>query len=347
MKRRDFITRMAVAPLMIGGAWGASSVPQSLTYSQVPKRRLPLSLGASEQKLFKLLDDQSDGCHLFGAPVMSKICGGQPAWVNIIGRFDSFTRTKRSLFAFGAEPVSTPEMPTSFIKFRYAGQVYNVVDGELDSFCQSAFFSARQHRLPFAHGFLLYDPRRRELHDPCEAVATVNPTPFKLIAQPPTPVDAFDWVLSGWFESRFLGLKASGDLPALEVAALDCEEGTQQARFVVERVMNYFPEIVDHLGQDVARRVAGSKLVCQAMREGLGVDFQRAYAAFESGVSREANSGARFIAVLRNHLGTAGQSPVEDGDLYRFMAQNNFAFRRPEWLGPNGGGGAFSAGALA
>ena len=170
MKRRDFIARMAVAPLIAGGAWRAEAIPQSLTYRQSPKRRLRLALGEAEQKLLAFLEKQSLGCQLFGAPVMSRICGGQPAWINLIGEFDSFTRTKRELFAFGAEPVSTPEMPPTFIKFRYQGQVFNVVDGDLDSFCQSAFFSARQQKLPFAHGFLVYDPRRSALHDPCDAL---------------------------------------------------------------------------------------------------------------------------------------------------------------------------------
>ena len=266
MKRSDFLTRMAVAPLFVGGGWRLSAVPESLTYQQVPKRKLKLPLTDSEQKLVQFLGTKADGCHLFGAPVMGKLCGGVPAWLNIIGNFDSFSQTKRALFAFGVEPVSTPEMPTSFVKFRYGGQVFNVVDGNLDSFCQSAFFSARQHRLPFAHGFLLFDPRRGELHDPCHAVDGETPQPFKLIAQPPTPVDAFDWLLSGWFESRFLGLKPGGNLPELEAAVLDCDSGNGQGRFVAERVFAERRE-TDFLAVTFLTWASAGKIACVGFGE--------------------------------------------------------------------------------
>lgn len=334
MKRRDFITRMAVAPLFVGGGWRASAMPESLAFGQVPKRKCQLPFSASEQKLVQFLATQADECHLFGAPVMAKLCGAAPAWLNILGGFDSFSRTKRALFTFGVEPVSTPEMPTSFVKFRYEGRVYNVMDGSADSFCQSAYFSARQNRLPFAHGFLLFNARRGELHDPCGAAADAPAVPFKLISQPPTPVDAFDWLLSGWFECRFLGIKAGGDLPMLEAAALDCDSGKGQERFVAERVMNYFPEIIDYLGAEVARKVAGSRIVRHAMNETFGIDFEKVYATFERSADRGRSSGAQFMGIVQNQMGEFNNPSTIEGPVCRFMAQNNFTFRRPEWLVP-------------
>ncbi|HAB17771.1 MAG TPA: hypothetical protein PLX89_06375 [Verrucomicrobiota bacterium] len=336
MKRREFISCLAGAPLAFGGAWAAPTLPEALVYSRSPKRRIAVNFGESAQRLIAFLQDRARGCYLHGAPVMSRLCGSTPAWINLGGAFHSFSELKRELFSFGVIPISTPELPSSMIKFRLDDLVVNLLDADLDTFCQSAYFGAKERKLAFAHSFLVWNPSTGELHDPYDAAPHGEALePFRLIGRPASLADAFDWVLAGRFESHFLKLHLSPEFSVLEAETLAAAPPLALGRLVVERIVNYFPEVVDQLGLDVARRYATSSIVGQATREALGVDFANVFERFAQARTprpRFKTSGVEFIATLHHALGVSGEEALLDGEICRFMVRNNFTFRRPEWL---------------
>lgn len=338
MKRREFISCLATAPLALGSAWAAPSMPEALAFGLSPKRRIALGLESAERELLALLGRHTEACHLHGAPVMARLCGASPAWFNVLGTFGDFTSLKRELFAAGVTPISTPDLPSSMIKFRFGERIFNLVNAGVESFCQSTYFAARERKLAFSHSFIVWNPATGELHDPLDAVpASGKPRPFQFVGRPGSLADGFDWVLAGRFEAHHLGMPLSDEFMGFEERTLAGEAPPALGRFIAERVVNYFPEVVDLLGMDVAGRFANSPLVGAAVRDGLGIDFARVFADFcqiRGPKPRFKGSGVEFMGALHQAPGLADEFTILQGDICRFMIRNRFTFRRPEWLIP-------------
>jgi hypothetical protein len=332
MNRRRFLQTVAVAtaaaPTVCFGAARAAARATGLTYRHQPKTFLELSFSPAERQLMGLLQQHSRGCYLFGGPVLSKVAGDAPSWVNFLVDCRNFTKLKHALFSFGVTPISTPELPASFAKFLHAGQVFNLMNCQLDEFCQLNRLNSRANLIPFAHNFLIYDPARSELADPGGALTVRGKDgrpQIVLLAQPRSIAESFDVVLSGRFDCRLLALEPSRDVADFEHFVLHAHCPDDEAPRIVERVVNYLPDAIELLGWPTASELAQAPMVQQAVGRGLGVEMAEICRRVDAAKSER---GAVLYALLKEGMGVPRVATGFEDGLCLYLARNGYGLRR-------------------
>lgn len=335
MNRRDFIGAIVLASAGVQGhslGTSQSPSPSGLNYRHHPKVKADLALGAEEQRLVQSLSKHSKQCFQFGGPVVSRLAGSEPSWVNLLVDSPNLTRLKTELFRFGVTPVSTPQFPASFIRFHHGDLVYNLMNCGVEEFCQLNRLKSQINLVPFAHSFVLYDLRRREVYDPYGALKAPRPEgkpQMTLLSRPRTIPEALDCILTAKFDAKFLNFSMSEEIADFEkfVLASECPEADLPR--VVERMVNYFPDALENLGPVEAEALALSPLMKGAMDRALGVDMAKVWSKVRR--SNE-DQGALFVALVKEGKGSTRSSTGFDDDLTLYLAKNGYVMRRTDLM---------------
>jgi hypothetical protein len=334
MNRRSFIHTL----MLSAGAVSASGAqfwkqPRSLgmAFKHQPKVRRTLALSDGEKELAELLGAFSRCLYLFGGPVLARAENQSASWMNFLINSSDFRPLKKKLFDFGVEPISTPEMPGSFIKFRYQDTIYNVMNCGIDEFCQLNRLNARVQLIPFAHNFLIYDSKRAEMTDPFDSLSVRGKDQkpqIKLVARPRTVVEGFDCVLSGRFEAALLGFQPSAELSDFDSFVLGSSCDSEDVPRIVERLVNYLPDAIETLGEERAGEIALSPLARSVLRSGLKVEIENVWAKMK--LQEPDDRPAEFIALVKEGMGGDRAASGFQDDLALYLAQNGFSMRRTD-----------------
>jgi hypothetical protein len=335
MKRRDFLGALILASAGVSGhslGHAQTTAPSGLNYRHHPKVKANLALAADEEKLVKMLFQHSRQCCQFGGPVLSRLAGSNPPWVNLLVDTPNFSRLKTELFRFGVTPVSTPQFPTSFIKFHHGEQVYNLMNCGVEEFCQINRLKSRINLVPFAHSFVLYDLRRHEVYDPYGALQAPRPKgqpEMTLLSRPRNLPEALDCILTAKFDAKFLNFSMSEEIQDFERFVLASQCPDEDLPRVVERTVNYFPDALECLGPDEASALALSPLLKSAMQRALGVDLTKVWARVQRSSD---DQGALFVALIKEGMGNARSATGFEDDLTLYLAKNGFVMRRTDLM---------------
>lgn len=311
--------------------WDREPRAVGLAFKHQPKLRMELELTPPERELADVIGAASPSLYLFGGPVLARVEERATSWMNLLLDCRDFSRLKRKLFDFGVEPISTPEMPGSFIKFSFQDRIYNVMNCGIDHFCQLNRIQAKVQLVPFAHNFLIYDCNRRELADPCGALnarGNGKEREIRLVSRPRSVVEGFDCVLSARFESHLLGFQPSEELRDFDSFILRADCPTEDIPKIVERTINYIPDAIEILGERKAAPVALSPLVKQALHSGLRIEIENVW----SGLKKEAagDRPAAFIGLVKEEMGLGRGTVGFEDDLTLYLARNGYALRRSD-----------------
>lgn len=341
MNRRKALGAVATAsvtlPGMIGWSSNAMSPPHAWTYSSAPKRKLNISLEDSDQAVVEFIRSHGARVSLYGGPVFATKHGRRSQWINLISDGADFRKLKRELFSFGVQPISTLELRSTFIKFVYNDKLFNLISGDPDEVCQTNYMISKVNSLPFAHNFLIYDTQSTELYDPYEAIDPDSTEPeIKVVIRPRTLAEGFDMVLASSFESSLLGLKKPSKLNGFQTRILETPCSRSQAKYISERILNYYPDIVDVVGEAFGDAIGSSKLVNDALKISLGLEFDKAQKEFarrrnESELGPDA--GKKFMETVHRQMASQSENGVNHRQVFQFMLQNDFAVRRADWMG--------------
>jgi hypothetical protein len=324
--------------MLSAGAVSASSAqfwkqPSSLAlgFKHQPKIKVNLDLFDAEKKLARVFSTSSRSLYLFGGPVLARAEKQSSAWMNFLIDSRDFPRLKKRLFEFGVEPISTPEMPGTFIKFRYKETIYNVMNCDIDEFCQLNRLNARVQLVPFAHNFLIYDCKRGEMADPFDSLGVRGEDRkprIKMVARPRTVIEGFDCVLSGRFEAALLGFQPSAELRDFDSFILNGSCAAEDVPRIVERTVNYLPDVIETLGEKAAAEIALAPLVTAALHSGLKVKMHDIWAKLKE--QEPEDQPAEFMALLKEGMGgERGDAGFQD-ELAIYLAQNGYVLRRSD-----------------
>lgn len=302
------------------------------TFEHQPKTKLPLKLTEAEEALARVFKTGSEGSkalYLFGGPVLVKTMDRDASWMNFLIDTADFPKIKQRLFKFGVEPISTPEMPSSFIKFAHQERIYNVMNCPIDQFCQLNRLNAQVQLVPFAHSFLIYDCQKKEVADPFDALGDPKSRDeIRLVARPRTVAEGFDCVLSGRFEAGLLKLRASAELREFEDFILNTACEKPEVPQIVERAVNYLPDALETLGKEGAESIALSPLVSSAVQSGLGVKMPEVWSAL--GREETEDRPAAFLAILKEQMGFERDATGFEDGLTMYLARNGYGLRRSD-----------------
>src|ERR1051325_4500201 len=210
MKRRQFITLVGASALAAPFLVKQFAFKSSKTIPTANRERKPLNLAATadEQKVLAVLQANSKGVYLLGGCVSAKLMKRDLPYVNLLVDSDNFTQIKKELFELGVEPVSTPELPSSVIRFGFAGAPYSVVNLPLNEYLKQNTLSSELGLIPFAHNFLVYSTGERWVIDPYDAIAAKEQR-IQLLQEPASPVAGLTCAFAATFDTALLGLKES------------------------------------------------------------------------------------------------------------------------------------------
>jgi hypothetical protein len=331
MNRRTFIHTLmlsAGAASTAGAQFWKQPSSLGLSYKLQPKVPLTLELTSSENQLAAVFRKQSRALYMFGGPALARARNKKTSWMNFLIDCRDFSRMKRRLFEFGVEPISTPEMPGSFIKFCYRDNIYNVMNCAIDDFCRINRLSSKVQLIPFAHNFIVYDCIRREAIDPFGSLTADRIPEIQLVARPRTLVEGFDCVLSSRFEAGLLGFKPSAEMQEFDAFILNSSCSKEDVPRIVERVVNYLPDAIESLGHERATSLALSPLVKQALKTDLKVDVASVWAQLVA--VEEDSQPVEFLALLKEGMGIERDASGLQDDLTLYLANHGYALRRSD-----------------
>jgi hypothetical protein len=307
----------------------------------VPKPgRQPLKLAWSEEaaEVLAVLGAHAKGVYLLGGPVICQLQKGEAPYLNFLVESDDFTRIKNELFRLGVEPVSTPDLPGTVIRFGYGKQAYSVVNMPLETYLKENVLTSNLGLIPFAHNFLVYSCKEQWVMDPFEALdsktAFGRSYSIKVIHEPPTPLAGLEYGMAAAFDVAVLGFKESSECSALVRRSLAQTATPEQAPLVMQQVINYFPDVLEIRGLDFTRKLLVSPLCVSAARESAGIDLTRVASALQASKQRGSQiTGARFMGALnREFLRKEKQIGLGMGVSDYMMAQG-FLVRRLDLVG--------------
>lgn len=342
MKRRAFLERMALVPAAVTGLGGwmarAGGHPESWTFASSPKIRVEFPYVAGEQEMIQFLRQRVDAVYLHGGPVYAGLMHGKHPWTNLVLEGGELGALKSELFSKGVQPVSTVELQPTFFKFFWQDRLFHVTQTRIEEICQSNYVVHQGGGLPFAHNYLALETDGGLLHDPYGAVTGAEGLAggMRLVSQPRTVVEGFDVVLASLFDATLLKLERHPSLKEFEQRMLASSCPASQAKYITERILNYYPDMLERLGSNAAASIACSILVKDAMEASLGVDFERTHRSLvqraESGVPSR-SIGREFMTVLNRQMGEDSGGPsLFASRAARFLMRNQFGVRCPEWM---------------
>lgn len=334
MKRRTFIRLVGASALGLpfmssyfgAGARRKSAVP-------APERLpLTLKLAPDESEIIGVLRRHSSGVYLVGGGVLAKASGVDLPYLNLVAAGRKFARVKQALFEHGVSPISTPTLPSSYIRFTQGERAYSVVNLSLDTYLQQNVLGPQPNLLPLAHNFLVSDPADKWVMDPYGALAEKVGKGFrsKMVREPASPAMGLELCLAALFDSALLGLALPPGFAALEDRVLSASAETEQeATFLFYQVLNYFPDVIELHGWETARKYLAAPLFVTAAIRGPRIDLTRVEASLRAAAARGKDiTGSMLISRLNEEFKRADQAPVFGIGLPDYLAAKRIPVRR-------------------
>jgi len=342
MKRRTFVRLVGASALGLPFVYGhLGSAGGKRRAGPAPNRQpqpLTLKFSPDEAALLAVLSRRAKSVNLLGGAVLAKAAGAELPYVNLLVDSAQFAQVKRDLFAFGVSPVATVEMPSCFIRFMYRGQPYSVLNLDREEFACQNVLGQQLELMPLAHNFLVYSIGEQRVLDPYGALQsrTARPDGFRsrLVEPPRSCVAGLEVCLAVAFDQALLGIAAPAGHEDFERQVLGAGAGQEpQAGAVFQRVVDYFPDLVELRGWDFARRYLVSPLCLSAAGAGPGVDLRRVEAAIRAvpGPATEL-SGAHLLAALHQEMCRVEKTPALAGGLADYLAARKLPLRRKDLL---------------
>lgn len=303
MKRRTFI-RMVGASALGLPFMHSQFKPAARKAGSAPAangRRTPLRLAFSrdEQGVIAVLRRRANAVCLVGGGVLAKAGGRDLPYVNLLTDSAEFGALKRDLHAFGVRPISTPDLPSNFIKFEYGEQPYSVLNMKLADFLKQNVLGTRLALLPLAHNFLVYSATEEWVMDPYGALESKDRRDrfrIKRLQDPASPIGGLELCLAVAFDMKLLGLEAPSGHAAFEKRVLAAPiGGEKEATAVFHQTLSFFPDLVELSGWEFTRRYVTSPLCVAAAAAAPRIDLRRVDAALQQ-------AGKRGIEVTSSHL---------------------------------------------
>ncbi len=334
MKRRQFITLVGAsalaAPFLVKQIAVRSS--KSIPVASRARKALEIAATADEQKVLAVLQSHSKGVYLLGGCVIGKVQQRDLPYINLLVNSPAFAQIKQDLFELGVQPVSTPELPASVIRFAFGGKPYSVVNLPLNDYLKQNTLNSELTLIPFAHNFLVYSFTDRWVIDPYDALAGKEHR-IQLLREPASPVAALTCALSGTFDIALLGLKESPKYSRMSDRCLAKTVSVEDAPLVVEQIINYVPDVLETCGLQAMQKFMLSPLSVAAGRDGAGIDLRRVNAALVSAKRRGMMiDGARLLGAMNKEF-LRKENPDGLGfGLSDYMASKGFMVRRTDLL---------------
>jgi hypothetical protein len=340
MKRRTFLQMVGASALglpfmysQLGSASGKAGPGAALSHTRLPWR---LHFSSDEAALFSLLQSQSEGVYLVGGGVLGKTSGHDLPYLNLLVDSRNFGAIKQDLFRFGVVPVSTPELPSYFIRFVHEGRAYSALNMELAPFLAQNVLGPKLRLLPLAHNFLVFSTDESWVIDPHGALAgpaegTVLGR-IKLLREPESAVVGLEICLAVAFDTALLGLKPPARHASFEQAVLGCT-ATQEgdALLVFHQVVSYLPDLMEVRGLDFTRKYLVSPLCVSAAAAGPGINLRNVDASLQALHRRgQEVASAHLFAAINKEFGPRGQ--VTGTGLPDFLAAKQMPVRRKDLL---------------
>lgn len=341
MKRRTFIRMVGASALGLPflysqfkpDAWkaGAKLVPSG--------ERTPLRLEFSpeEQGVISVLRQRSKAVCLVGGGVVAKAGKRDLPYVNLLSDSTEFTALKRDLHASGVQPISTPELPSNFIKFECGGKPYSVLNMGLEGFLQQNVLGPRLKLLPLAHNFLVYSVSGQWAMDPYGALQSKGRRGvfrIKRLQDPETPVGGLELCLAVAFDTALLGLDAPSGHAAFEKRVLASSvQDEKLATAVFHQTLSFFPDLVELKGWEVTRKYVTSPLCVAAAAIAPRIDLRQVDAALQQVSKRGAEvSSSHLMMAINREIQNLEKSPGFGIGLPDYMAAKKLPIRRGDLM---------------
>jgi hypothetical protein len=334
MQRRQFIKLVGATALAAPFLVKQVAVRSSKAAPTANRARKPQELVATadEQKVIDVLQANSKGVYLLGGCVVGKLQGRALPFVNLLVTSQNFDAIKQNLFAAGVQPVSTPELPPSVIRFSYAGTPYSVVNLSLNDYLKQNTLTSELSLIPFAHNFLVYSFTDKWVIDPYDALKG-NDYKIQLLQEPATAVSALTCSLAGTFDMALLGLKESAKFSRMMDKCLNKTVSAKDAPLVMEQVINYVPDVLETCGFQSMQKFLLAPLSVAAGKDGAGVDLKRVNAALVTAKRKGLMiDGARFLGALNKEFLRKENLDGLGLGLSDYMAAQGFMLRRTDLL---------------
>ena len=205
MKRRSFLQLVGASALglpFMSSELGSTRGRTGATPSDEQRRpwRLPFSLDESE--VFSGLSEHAKGVYLVGGGVLAKAAGRALPYLNLVVDSDHFAALKQELFHYGVAPVSTPDLPSEFIRFVHQGKAYSALNLGLEAYLKSNVFGQKLRLLPLAHNYLVCSPTEAWVIDPHGALAdSPESGRIQFITQPESAIVGLELCLAVAFDT--------------------------------------------------------------------------------------------------------------------------------------------------
>ncbi|HYG24881.1 MAG TPA: hypothetical protein VEH04_19100 [Verrucomicrobiae bacterium] len=335
MKRRQFITLVgasAVAAPFLVKEIAVRRSARAIPAANHERKPVAMAVSADEQRVIEALQGRSKGVYLLGGCVVAKMQQRDLPFINLLVSSQSFSELKRELFVMGVQPVSTPELPPTVIRFTYAGKPYSVVNLPLSEYLKQNTLTSELSLIPFAHNFLVYSLTDQWVIDPYNALAGKEQR-IQLMQDPASPVAALTCALAGTFDMALLGLKESPRFTRMVEKCLKQIVDATAAPLIVEQVINYVPDVLELCGFQAMQQFLLSPLAVAAGRDGAGVDFRKVNSALVSAKRRRIKiDGAQLLGAINKEF-LAKENPDGIGlGVSDYMASQGFMLRRTDLL---------------
>jgi len=251
------------------------------TRATAAKNRIPLRLKLPKDvtQVTALLGQASKGVYLLGGTAIAAAAGVESPYINLLIDSRKLPELKKSLFAFGVSPVSTADLPASFVRFIYHDKAYNVLNMNFDTYLQLSMTGQENGLILFAHNFLVYSIKDAFVLDPYGALGfkTAGGKAFliKPLQQPKTLLQGLEHCLAATFDRALLGLKPSPEYNQIEERLLQSTPGAKDSKEIFSRVLDYTSDILEVGGLDAAARLLTSPVCVGAGKIAAEIDFTR------------------------------------------------------------------------
>lgn len=339
MKRRTFIALAGASalatPFLVKQIAGRPS--KTPIAADRRRKRLDLTATADEQKVLNVLQASSKGVYLLGGCVIGKVQKRDLAYVNLLVESENFAQIKNDLFKLGVEPVSTPELPASVIRFGFAEKSYSVVNLPLNDFLKQNVPGTELGLIPFAHNFLVYSFTGGWVIDPYAALSAKatfsKANSIRVLEQPASPVAGLEYAIAASLDMAMLGLKESAACSRLTDRSLKQTVSADEAPTVVEHVINYVPDVLESSGFAAMRRFLVSPLCVDSARTGAGIDLKRVVSELDA-IRKSGTdvTGTHLIGALNKEFLAKKHLDGLGFGLSDYMATKGFMVRRTDLL---------------
>ena len=299
-------------------------------------KRIPLELRFSPEEtgVISVLRRRSEGVYMVGGGILGRTTGRASPYLNLVVESTSFGALKDDMFSFGVTPISTPELPSHFIKFVYGGKPFTVLNMEWEGFLGQNALGQKLRLLPLAHNFLGYSVDEAWVVDPYSALecraAKSNRHRIKLLQEPETAVAGLELCLAVAFDTALLDLEPPVGHSRFEKRVLDSTvEKEKEATTVFHQVLSFFPDLMELRGFDFTRRYLVSPLSLSAATAGPGIDLRKVEASLQRLSKRGAEvSSVQLLAAINDEFCQLAKVPGLGVGFPDYMAAKKLPIRR-------------------